>query len=515
MASTSYDEVPYDGGARYHTHPDRLATIAKLAGMTPAPVERCRVLEIGCGVGGNLVPMALRLPDARFVGVDFSQRQIETARTLSNNLALTNIEWRACDIREIGPEIGAFDYILCHGVFSWVPEAVRDHILELCKQCLSPMGVAYISYNTYPGWHLRGMVREMVKYHAQRFDDPSVRVPQSRAFLDYLARSLPQPDSAFAHVLRDEQERWKEVADYYLFHEHLEDENQPLYFHEFARRAADRGLQYLGEAWQHSHANDLTPEAAQVLQNLAGDLIQREQYLDFLRNRTFRRSLLVRSDVALDRNTRSEAVRGLLVSALAQPVEAPPGAAADQIHFRTEEGVELASNSPLVTALLQVLYQTSPRALRFDDVVARMIAMLPESEAMEVQRHVAEALPQFFFTGLAGLHTYFPQFAATAGERPLADPLARMQAEATAGVTNLRHGTVKPPDLDRNLLALLDGKRDRAALLRELLKAVENGKLTIALEGRTIVDAQEREEIMAKALEESLSRLAKAALLLA
>src|SRR6516165_7913322 len=156
VPETSYDEIPYSNNAFYHTHPDCLATVATLFGMKPAPVQACRVLELGCGRGGNLIPMATSLPTSRFVGIDLSARQIAGGQEAVESLGLTNVELKQLSILDVDSDFGRFDYIICHGVYSWVPAAVQEKILEICAQNLAPSGIAYISYNCYPGWHLRG-----------------------------------------------------------------------------------------------------------------------------------------------------------------------------------------------------------------------------------------------------------------------------------------------------------------------------------------------------------------------
>ncbi|MCY2962905.1 MAG: class I SAM-dependent methyltransferase, partial [Planctomycetota bacterium] len=165
---TSYDVVLYPGNPYRESHPDHLATVARMFGLESPLVDGCRVLEIGCACGANLIPMAVSVPTARFVGIDLSQRQISEATQTVAALGLANIELRHGSVTEIGPDDGLFDYIICHGVFSWVPQTVREHILAVCSRNLSPGGVAYISYNTYPGWFMRGMVRRMMGFHAKR-----------------------------------------------------------------------------------------------------------------------------------------------------------------------------------------------------------------------------------------------------------------------------------------------------------------------------------------------------------
>ena len=156
---SSYDRVPYDSKPFPQTHPDRLATMASLFGLKPPLVDTAQVLELGLAGGGNLIPMAVALPDSHFVGIDLSPRQVDEGVRVVERLGLTNIELRAQDILDLGEDLGVFDYILCHGVYSWVPASVQEKILEIHARHLAPGGIGYISYNAYPGWHLRGVVR--------------------------------------------------------------------------------------------------------------------------------------------------------------------------------------------------------------------------------------------------------------------------------------------------------------------------------------------------------------------
>src|SRR4029077_14812872 len=130
---------------------------------------------------------------------------------------LQNLSLRYASITDIDDTFGHFDYILCHGVFSWVPRPVQDGILEVCATHLSPSGVAYISYNTYPGWHMRGMIRDMMRYHAFRFETPLQKVEQARALLDFLAQSANKNAGAYGVLLRSELEFMKEQSDHYIY----------------------------------------------------------------------------------------------------------------------------------------------------------------------------------------------------------------------------------------------------------------------------------------------------------
>ena len=132
-AASSYDEVPYQSDPLIETHPDSLATAATLLGMTPAPVDQCRVLELGCAVGGNLIPMAAAQPESQFLGIDISSRQVAAGQALINATGLGKIKLECADILDLDESIGQFDYIICHGVYNWVPRPAQRKILQTCR----------------------------------------------------------------------------------------------------------------------------------------------------------------------------------------------------------------------------------------------------------------------------------------------------------------------------------------------------------------------------------------------
>jgi len=170
-AQSPYDDVPYGASAHASTHPDRLATIATLFGMAPAPVERCRFLEIACGDAGNLIPMAYELPRSEFVGFDLAARPIEMGERAAARLGLSNVTLSRLDLNDFPPSAGRFDYIVAHGLYSWVPGPVRDRLLALIGAHLAPHGVAFVSYNVYPGCYVRRMLWEMLKFHTDHLDN--------------------------------------------------------------------------------------------------------------------------------------------------------------------------------------------------------------------------------------------------------------------------------------------------------------------------------------------------------
>ena len=243
---SSYDEISYPGHAYPQTHPDRLASLARLFGMKPAPVDQCRVLELGCGNGSNLIPMAITLPDSYFLGIDLAMRPIASGNDLIRDLALKNIELRQQDLMEY-ETTGQYDYIIAHGLYSWVPQAIQQKILGILASNLGPQGVAFISYNAHPGGHLRTMLREMMLFHVREIQDPAQKISQARAFMGFLLSARLEEDP-YRMLLKKEAERVLTYPEGHLYHDDLGETNYFFYFHEFMKEASRHGLQYLAEA---------------------------------------------------------------------------------------------------------------------------------------------------------------------------------------------------------------------------------------------------------------------------
>ncbi len=189
-APTPYDEVTYPGWPFPQAQPERLATLARLFGMAPADPAGCRMLELGCGDGGNALAVACAWPGARVVGIDLAPSAIDRGRALAAEAGIANVDLRVGDIARLPADLGEFDYVVAHGVYSWVPEPVRAALLDACRRHLAPQGVAFVSYNVLPGGHLRRMLREMLLMHVEEIEDPGRRCVAAREFLSWIAEAV-------------------------------------------------------------------------------------------------------------------------------------------------------------------------------------------------------------------------------------------------------------------------------------------------------------------------------------
>lgn len=511
----SYDQVPYTSLPFAQTHPDRLAVLARLFALAPPPVESSRVLELGCAAGGNLIPMAVAVPDAQFVGVELSEVQVSEGRATIGALGLGNVRLEAMSIADVDERFGTFDYIIAHGVYSWVPDEIQRSLLEICARRLSPNGIAYVSYNTLPGWRMRGAIRDLMRYHANQWTTPKDRVRQARAILDFLARSVPSDNSAYSALLKSELEVLSRQPDYYILHEQLEEINEPIYFHQFIERAAGNGLQYLAEAdFSKMMASNFPAEVNETLLRIAPGIVRQEQFIDFLRNRTFRQTLLVHDDRAVDRKITADRVFDLWVAASLRPSTPNPDIHSDALEqFDAANGWWGRTTHSVTKAALRILADRWPEALAFADLLRDAQNLLrrkieargwPDEQAIVL----GTDLLKFFAAGLIELHAMPSPFTMRPGERPHASPLARHQLGHGTLVTNLRHESVNMhPNLAR-FTQLLDGKRSRDEVERIVTDwAIVNASVTAG--ARVEPSRRVREDIA-----QALQQLAQFALLM-
>jgi SAM-dependent methyltransferase len=481
-----YDVIRYPGHALPQTHPDRLAALAILFGLDAVPPAGCRLLEIGCGDGGNLLPMALALPGASFVGFDTSARAIARARELARELGLANARFEEVGIEEFGAPAGSFDYAIAHGVFSWVPEPARERLLALCAHVLSERGIAYVSYNALPGARVRQTLRELLALELDGIDDPAERIAGARRLLALLGG-----DNERATMLGAEAAEMRRHSDAMLFHDALADVNQPYLFSEFVARAGGHGLQYLAEADLREMQAGMLPQDIQRELLGGDDVLRREQVLDYLKVRRFRQTLLCHAAVQLDRRPSAAGVASLSVASPAQAIVADEHRP-DRVTFETPGGARLTAGDELIVAALVRVGHSWPAAVP-------VAGLLGDDPAPEARTTLCEALVHAAGRGVVQLHAHPPGLSASAGEHPRVSALARLQARAGTHVATLRHGTVRIDDeLERRLVALLDGTRDRAALRAEL-------------EGFAGLGGDE----LAERLEARLERMARSALLIA
>jgi SAM-dependent methyltransferase/methyltransferase-like protein len=505
----AYDLTPYRSNSFPQSAPGRLAAIAHLFGLEAPEVATARVLEIGCAAGGNLIPFAAAHPRAHVVGIDLSQVQIDQGRARVRALSLDNVQLLAGDIASINlAELGQFDFVIAHGVYSWVPTEVQEALLSASCRLLAAQGVAYISYNVYPGWKSKEILRDAMLLASGASVTPEDKVRDARRMVDFLEEVAPA-DSALARILAESRAHALGYGDSYLLHDELETFNSPCYFYELLGRASAHGLAYLGEA--HPEAMipaNYGPKVAEYLNDKCGGVQALvEQYLDFVADRTFRESLLVHAGRAdqIRYHPDPSRYRRLHIAARVPPADGQTRLDHSRQEYLYSDGATLFTNDPGIKAALDALTARWPWTLSWRELVdaarARLVSagLNPRDNLAE---HIDGLMQVLILQGQARfrLDPVLPEPA----QAPLRlDETARRAAELTRGEAdastfNLWHETLILSPVDRQLLPLLDGSRDRDALLAALLAVDRQNPILIERDGNHVSGEAERRDALAE-----------------
>ena len=454
-----YGAVGYAAQSNALAHPDRLATVAALHGLSPPAIATCRMLEVGCSDGANLLPIAAELPDAQFFGCDLSPDAIAVARSAVAETGLGNVTLIEGDLRALPDALGSFDFIVAHGVYSWVPPSVRDALFALAARRLSEHGLGFVSYNVYPGCHVRQAAWEMLRFHVEPVSGARERLAAARS----LAAALAEPGRAQSEtdaLLRRELARIAAASDSALYHDDIALPNDPVWFRDFAAHARRHGLAFVSEARLF---NSSTLGVAPAMQRFVskGDRVQREQYLDFATLRRFRQSVLCRRENEADLRWLPERAGAMHAAASLSLMRA---AATGKPLANPARPALAAAQAATLEKVFGMLLEVAPRALPVTEVEARLARERIPGSGSPPQPPAA-LLAEACVADEVVLHLHPPRLTEMAGERPLASPVARWQARRGTTITNLEHEPLQLPDAEpRALLALLDGRRDRAML---------------------------------------------------
>ena len=467
--------------------------------------------------------MAYGLPHSQFLGIDLSEVQIAQGRRKKEELNLSNLHLEQMDIMDFPKDLGLFDYIIAHGVFSWVPPQVREKILAIYRAHLAPHGIGFISYNTLPGWHMINIARDIMLFETRTITDPTERVDQAREALRFYAKAIPGNDSgyfdflkSYSNLIDGTRAGLKPKDNSALYHDELSEINQPFYFMQFIEMAEQHGLSYLADLCQLS-GGVLPKEVMEALRKKSGNLIELEQAEDFLNNRTFRQTLLCLQEAPITRKLTPAIVNNLYITSQAQPVSEKPDLYLQSMEqFRGTDGALLTIDHPCSKAALACLAEVWPCALVFPELLSRARARLEQNgsrlsaESLDAQVLGANLLRAFSYSiNLVDLHSYAPALVYPGGDYPVASRVARNQAVEDYTVTNLYHERVNLDDLEQYLLPRLDGTQNLQSLLQDLVKGLlSNEGISVEKDGQ-LVNLVDQPDLIVSDLKNRLDRLAK------
>jgi SAM-dependent methyltransferase len=490
----AYDAVPYVAHVIDGCNLSYLHAVARLFGIRPTDYRRARVLELGCAGGLNLVALAEQNPGARLSGIDLSAGQIDEAAALAAASGVTNATFRQGDIMEMPVEPESYDIILCHGVLSWVGPAVQERIFEILGGCLAPGGIALLSYNTLPGWHMVRAVRDMMRFHCARFADPATKVAEAIALLEAVQAATPDGQAGYREAVAAELALLRSRDAGYILHDHLEEENHQFYIGDIIERSERAGLRYLADVQLPTMVAGAASEPIARLLAGAETPVQREQYLDFLRNRRFRNTLLCRGDAPPLREPDPQVLLDMHVASRLTVAEAPDRKKPDRpFSFRGMSGGTLVSRNPALTALCLGLVEAGPRPAAVAAIIAAAAARSGAPAATIRQLFLELGMKLVFDGALVPLSWGSPELASVPA-RPKGSACARALCGRSGTLPNRRHQNVPLGAAERAILSLCDGTRDPAAIAAALAErpgspagAARSDRVIAAL--RTLCDA--------------------------
>ena len=490
MAEPSYDEVPYEGRAIPASAPAALRMTARAHGGPRGTLEGARVLELGCGDGANLLPLAFHHPDWLLVGVDASARAIAVAEESARALELSNVRFVHADVARFTPE-GEQDYVVAHGLYSWIDAERRAALRRVVRHVLAPTGLAYVSFNAQPAWGVRGRVRDVL---ARGPGDLASARRRTAALLELLG----DPQHDWAVLLRHELERAAEAPDAYLAHEYLAADNDAFWLGDVVRDFEREGMRYVGDATFDRPEGFVQPELRERARQLEGGpivgsdpadcyvvplSIAEEERIDLLAYRQLRAAVFARDDSTFEApagiELLDEARVASVVRALGDPFDPSPGV---EEPFAGPRGSEVHVSGALSKMALLVLARDYPKGYRLSELCAIAAGLLsqqritPEPDARDRLRAGLWALARHLEIEL---RLEAPALRTTPGERPIATALTRHEAASRPALTTALHSALPIEPVDRAIIARLDGTRPPSEIAGERVRAVDSGALSL------------------------------------
>jgi SAM-dependent methyltransferase len=471
----AYDQIPYMAYPLPQTHPSRLAAIAGMFGLSFVPPEKARVLEMGCASGINLLGMAHFMPKAEFVGVDLSTVHIHEAKQRAQALRANNVTYHHMSIDDIDAKLGEFDYIIAHGVYSWIPTGTQKALLRVCSENLSPDGIAFVSYNVLPGWRMKQAARDALVALTPPDMPAQKRLEYGVGWIkEAMALSEKDEQRPLLH-----QSLTKEIEDLltkkdirYLAHEYLEVHNEPILFTDFLTQAKEAGLTYLGDAEPASMVRHITTPALRDFfqRHPAQGIAYQEQATDIISGRTFRQSLLVKwaRQSKINRALTSSFFKDLYIHTRILKTTDADG----KTQYKHVKLGDLNAHGASGETILDLLTTTSYKPLKYKALAEKYLERLPDSQ----EAILSDTLFSLLGAGALDIFAdpYLPDLP------PGACPLAQLDVEFKRNITTNAIGEAIGLDpFQQILIPLLTESWDREAAISKMEDLHKNGAFNI------------------------------------
>jgi len=515
MADTTFD--PYNGlnyssYPYYHSHPDRLFTLGKLFGAGPAEPGTANILEIGCSSGGNLIPIALKYPQSKLLGIDASPSQIAAAQKAASEIGLMNVTFENKLTSDLQNSQEQFDYIIVHNMISWVNEQTRNEIFDLCKKLLKPTGIAFVSYNVHAGHSTANLVREMVLYNTHRLETIPEKLEQAKAFLAFTINALEESENPLHQMIYVEARALFENDN--MLCDYLIGDHKVFSFHEFFDELDKRELQYVSDTYLPAmYVGNAPANILEAVQQLT-DIVDVEEYLDFFTQKAFKSSIICHKDLNIKRDVSGADLSSLYISSNilldipSQDITNFDDATQSLSFFiKPNGGGGIQTNSSIMKA---VLYTIADNAAINPISIAQIIDIasekVPNITKEKVQETFNQELIGLIFTGYVDITSYMTTASTVISDKPKIYHLARYQAlqSEDTWVTNLRGQIVFIGLFEKYAFRYMDGEYGLDAIEEFIFNHAQQEDLSFSKDGQAITNKDEIKQEIKDHLQDSL-----------
>ncbi len=468
-----YNTIPYQGLTVSNTSASHLALCSLWHHRPLLPFRHFGLVELGCGDGANLLPLAFYNPESVFIGIDSAASELDLAREGAKYLGLNNIRFVLKDVCDLEPaDFAPCDYVIAHGLYSWVPEDARDAILRFCRETLTLTGLAYISYNAQPGWATRRLVREtLLRNRSVQEAALENKAERAKAVAAQLLEDLPSRDYAHAVLLAEELERVRDGKSGYVFHEYLAEVNDGFWLRDFVEKARGFGLDYVCDAQFCRWEGHVPVALRDALAKRDFDPIEQEEAADLLCHQSFHASILCRADAPRASTSHQELLEEIHI-ATSLSAKSDPFNLAEGIveRFAGTSGVEITLDASITKAAMISLARQWPKGKSLKVLQEQAVNILV-SNGFEVgpdaYAQLSHDLIALFEAGQVDFRLKEPEYTTDIPEFPKAHALARYEAEHREALTTPHHLPLPFEADDLAWVRALDGSRSQETLAQE------------------------------------------------
>lgn len=500
------------------TQPDLLAMTGALRGIAIAPPSRATILEIACGDGVNLIPMAFHMPETTFVGIDTSVELTAVAQRTIEHLELHNISIICGDLGADDLSKRHFDYVIAHNVLSYVSPGALDEVLRMCNKVLAEHGVAFFSYNTTFAWLQRKALRALIEAYTKHIDPLEKRLSAIRELLEALDGEGLDVNNPFIRAAKFELYYARSLSDNALLENYLSPHCRTFTFSEVTRLMQSYELKVFDEISEPSRTRNQENQLRQALLSCTGDAVSAEDLTEFATAPNMRGIVACHFETIV--GPPSPNIPFLDTGFFASPLTSrnddvllDPGI---EVALTTHGGHLIRSKEPFNKAVLAVLMRAWPEGLPFTKLKEEASALLREAypdhselSKDEIEKQATDLLALRAMGGVRWRSRPI-EVAADPPPQPKVFAINRWQASRGYTLTNPHHEIVVVDEITRRLVMLLDGTMDSEALESTIHGFFEAGELELKQDEKGT--KENLDTLIPRLVQEAITGLVKALL---